>query len=639
MNAVIAIIVRELGSRRELFLLAAAVAVMISLLPFLPNIEGYEATDVRTVASSISALALGFLLALLFGATIFGNDLSEGRLGFFFCRPVSGIAVWWGRTLAAIVLVWAVELIVLVPSFFGAESYVFAVDRLLGWSSIAAFVLAPVVLFLVAHALSIMVRARTAWLLLDVAGVITVGIVAVVNLRPLHEAGAEIAFWVVAGAMTAALLIALAMAGSNGVAVGRVDLRRAHGALSSTLWGTVVVSMAAVSVYGNWLRNYGPQDFDDVDVQSIAPDGEWAEVVGGAPGRLDVTRRCLISTTDGRWLPLPRREYGFPDQVIYSSNGATAMWFGVEVDGGLRALSWADLGRPDPTVRQSTVFLSRDAQFTLSADGTRFAVFDNGTLSVFEADGERLVTAVKLPEDLRQATVFFPSNDTLRIFFRRETGDEFSLGIAAVDAATGKINRTGQIENLAGDSLIAVDAGLKNLVTWSRPQVGRAPIRCVYDASSGGLVRLLEDVGFPRFLQDGRVLLSSWNRGEALTLTAEPIEAGDQVTHTVDDAAYINLHGEVVPNGIAFSQLEDPSDRTEGRRVDVLDVNTGELDHIAQHLRRGLPWFPWQRGDAGTIVWYRNQMEASRFFIDRSGALVRWDPETGDLVHVVGGST
>jgi hypothetical protein len=459
----------------------------------------------------------------------------------------------------------------------------------------------------------------------------------VVNLRPLHEAGAEIAFWVVAGATIAAFLIALALAGSNGIAVGRVDLQRAHGALSSTLWGTVVVGMAAVTVYGNWLRNYSPQDFDHVDVQSIAPDGKWAEVVGGVAGRLDVTRRCLISTTDERWLPLPRREFGFSDQVIYSNNGATAMWLGVEVDGGLRALSWADLGRPSPTVRRSTVFLSRDAQFTLSADGTRFAIFDNGTLSVFEVGGERLVTAVKLPEDLRRATVFFPSNDTLRIFVRREAGDEFSLGIAAVDAATGRITRTGEIVNLASDFLIAVDAGLRNLVIWSRPQVGRVPIRCVYDASTGGLVRFSNDTGFPRFLRDGRVLLSSWNRGEALTLIAEPVEGGDQITHTVDDAAYINLHGEVVPNGIALSQLADPSDRTEGRRVDVLDVNTGELHNIAQHLRRGLPWFPWQHGRAGTIFWYRNQMEAARFFIDQSGALVRWDPESGELIHVVGG--
>jgi len=118
MNATIAIMARELMARRELLLMAVALAIMISLLPFLPNIETYEATDVRTVASSATALALGCLLALLLGATVFGDDLSEGRLGFFFARPVSGLAVWWGKMLAVIMLIWVIEAIVLLPSFY-----------------------------------------------------------------------------------------------------------------------------------------------------------------------------------------------------------------------------------------------------------------------------------------------------------------------------------------------------------------------------------------------------------------------------------------------------------------------------------------------------------------------------------------
>ena len=47
--------------------------------------------------------------------------------------------------------------------------------------------------------------------------------------------------------------------------------------------GAVVVGMAAVTVYGNWLRNYGPQDFDHVDVQSIAPDGKHYRRVVPSP--------------------------------------------------------------------------------------------------------------------------------------------------------------------------------------------------------------------------------------------------------------------------------------------------------------------------------------------------------------------
>ena len=637
MTATMAILWREVTARRELLLMAVAVAIMISFLPFLPNIESYEASDVRAVASGVSAMALGWVLALLFGATVFGNDLSAGRLGFFFARPVSSFAVWWGRVLAVMALVWILEIIVLAPAFFSAGVDLFTSWDGVDWLTIHGYITAPLMLFFLAHAIGIMARARTPWLILDMVGAVAVGMAAWLNLRPLLEIGAETASWVIAGAMVSVLLIALAIAGSNGVAVGRVDLRRTHRALSLTLWSILAICMAAITVYGSWLRDFGPQDFDDVEVLSVAPDGEWAEVVGRAQNRLDVSRLCLISTVDGRWMLLPNPVYGFPGSVVYSDNGATAMWWGLEVGGGLRTLSWADLDRPDPSVRQSNIFLPPDAHFTLSADGSRFAVLENGTVSVYELGDERLLTAAKLPEDLRRATIFFPSSDTLRVFARLGSGEQVSLLIASLDATTGRITRTGEIEDLAGDSLLAVDAGLERLVTWIRPMIGRPAIRSVYDAASGSLVRLLDSRGFPRFLQDGRVVLSSEHDGDGLILAAEPVEGGDRITHIVDDAAYFNLHGEAVPNGIVVSQLADPSDRTKGRRVDVIDIDSGELRNIGEHLRGGYPWLPWQPGKAGVIFWYRDQTEASRFFVDQSGALVRWDPESGDLVHVVGG--
>ena len=167
MNATMAIMTREVMARRELLLLAVAVAIMISLLPFLPNIESYEATDVRTVGSSVSALALGVVFALLLGATVFGNDLSEGRLGFFFARPVSGLAVWWGRVLAAMALIWIVEIIVLVPALYSEGIDIFTSSDGVDWLTILGYVIAPLLLFLLAHSVSIMARARTPWLILD----------------------------------------------------------------------------------------------------------------------------------------------------------------------------------------------------------------------------------------------------------------------------------------------------------------------------------------------------------------------------------------------------------------------------------------------------------------------------------------
>jgi len=54
--------------------------------------------------------------------------------------------------------------------------------------------------------------------------------------------------------------------------------------------------------------------------------------------------------------------------------------------------------------------------------------------------------------------------------------------------------------------------------------------------------------------------------------------------------------------------------------------------------RRAFPWFPVQSDFKLGFFWHSSQPAASRLFIDRSGALVRWDPESGELIHVIGGT-
>jgi hypothetical protein len=98
------------------------------------------------------------------------------------------------------------------------------------------------------------------------------------------------------------------------------------------------------------------------------------------------------------------------------------------------------------------------------------------------------------------------------------------------------------------------------------------------------------------------------------------------------------VNGEVVPNGVVVSHLVDPSDRTRGIRLALVDVDTGEMRNIGSHLRSLLRWFPWHTGIDMGFFWPCYQPAVCRLFIDQSGALVRWDPETGEMVHIVGGS-
>jgi hypothetical protein len=638
MNATMAIMAREVMARRELLLMAVAVAIMISLLPFLPNIETYEATDVRAVGSSVTALALGCVLALLFGATVFGNDLSEGRLGFFFARPVSGLALWWGRVLAVMALVWIVEIIVLAPALYGEGIDIFASSDGVDWLTILGYFIAPLLLFLLAHAVSIMARARTPWLILDMGGALAVAMIAWLNLRSMLEIGAPIALWVTAGSLIAALLIALSIGGASGVAVGRVDLKRTHSALSLALWGTLAVSIAAITVYGSWLRDFGPRDFDDVEVMGVTPDGGWVEVVGQAKGRLDVRRRYLVSASANRWLPLPARGRGLEDDAVYSLDGSAAIWRGSGPADEPRTLWWVDLGRSDPMARPTNLVVSPDAALTLSIEGALLAILEKGTLSIYELEDERLVTAVRLPAGFDRVTTLFSSEETLRLFVRVGHGDGRSLLIVDVVVASGEIVPKGKIKRPGDKLLLMVDGGLQHMVVWTRSEDGLISDRNIYDANDGSFIRKLTTPGLPRFLQDGRLVIMSEDDDGGMSLVVESVEGRDRILHSIGGAGEPRLSGEAVLNGVVVSRLENPSDRTQGLRIDLLDVDSGEMRNIGRHLRLGFPWLPLQYGSAGAVFWFRDRPEASRLFLDQTGALLRWNPETGGLAHVVGGA-
>jgi hypothetical protein len=535
------------------------------------------------------------------------------------------------------VLVWIVEIIVLAPALYNEGIRIFTSSDGVDWLTILSYVIAPLLLFLLAHAVSIVVRAGTPWMFLDLGGAIGVAVFSWLNLRSMLEIGAPVALLVIAGCLTAALLVALSIGGVSGVAVGRADLKRAHGALSLALWGTLAICIAAVTVYGSWLRHFGPRDFNDVDVMTVAPDGGWVEVVGSAKGRLDVKRRYLLSTTTNRWLPLPSQTQEFESDVVYSIDSTTAVWRGAGPADEPRTLWWADLSRPDPMARPTNLIVSNQAALGLSKTGTRLAILEEGTVSVYELGEERLVRAIRLPENFERVAVVFTSSDILRLFARTETDNSQSVLILEIDVETGELSRTGEISGLGEIVWFSVDAALEHMVVSTRRRDDLTAERRLHDARSGVWIRNLDVAGFPRFLQDGRLVLTSENDDGSLALVVESIDGEGRIVHRMGAAFGSRVNGEAVPNGLMVSHLIDPADRTQGIRIALFDVDTGQVQNIASHLRGAARWFPWQSGVAMGFFWHCNQPAVSRLFIDQSGALVRWDPESGEMVHVVGG--
>jgi len=328
MGSTVAIMWREINARRDLLWLGVAVAVLVTLLPLMPGLEGQSTKDVWDTASTFFALALGYLLAIGLGAMTFGSDLSESRLGFFFARPVNGVAVWVGRMLGAYTVILACQVLILTPLIFvRTENLGLLVQY--GWWTMVPMVAGPALVLLAAHATSVMIRARTAWLILDVLGFNAAAVVVWATLRPLVIQGTPDSVWAVSSVFVAAAILALALAGAAGVVSGRTQLRRVHGALSLTLWLGLTATWAGAANYGSWVNGFGPLDLGEVWTNSVDPTGDWVIVTGQAPGRFDIERRFLVSSAGDRYMTLPRRldlSYWRTSHPEFAMAGEIAAW-------------------------------------------------------------------------------------------------------------------------------------------------------------------------------------------------------------------------------------------------------------------------------------------------------------------------
>jgi len=404
-----------------------------------------------------------------------------------------------------------------------------------------------------------------------------------------------------------------------------------------TLWLVLGVLVAGAAAYGNWLQSFEPGDVDRVDVLSVAPDGGWIEVAGTAPGRLDVSRRFLISTTGERWIALPSSARSWQD-IGYSADGSTAAMFGPrDSAAGVRTLWWSDLRDHDPHLRETTIVVSGWTVPHLSPDGSRLAILSEGVLSVYELESERLVRAISIPENLRNATLFFLDNSRLLLFARRDRAEDAPLHMAVADLEIGKVAGLGRIEGIPARSWIAVDADIRHVVVSSTNAEDAATHRRLYDAKTGTLIRELDISGSLRFLADGRIVAISKTEDGHELLVAESVDGAVRVEHDLGVAPDLEVYCEAVAGGLVVGRLEDPEDRNMGRTMDLMDVETGQTRHIADGLRRGYFGARIVWGPGITAFWYQNAPEAGRFFEDRTGAIVRWNPETGALEHVVGG--
>ena len=255
------------------------------------------------------------------------RDLAERRLGFYFARPLSGSAIWAGKLAAAAALTVGAGLLVLLPAtlvggppdpsgYWGTSTGVFrsGFDLAVIWFGILLLTLSA------AHAVSVMVRSRSPWLLLDLAALGVTSSVAGICLLILIRKGAglPIYHWQrsgpgPAGGPTLLLyveilvalvaLLGLTVASGAQVTRGRTDLRRGHRTLSIVLWSLLLPASFLLAGYTRWFLAVSPEDLVSVNSTMGSPASPWIAVQGRAAHRGGYRPGFLLDVGSRRFVP------------------------------------------------------------------------------------------------------------------------------------------------------------------------------------------------------------------------------------------------------------------------------------------------------------------------------------------------
>lgn len=495
-NTTLVVARRELAEKRFVFVAAVAFALLSVIIPFAVKAQS-SFHEMLALTSAILATAFALGLSAILGATVIGRDLSENRLSFYFARPLPGTALWFGKLAAAMILIAVSFGIIFIPALMSGTQSVTMWTNSLGMFA-AAVVGGAIVLFLVVHVVSTMVRSRSALIALDfVCAVATVAAAAAMLALPLIAVARTIAI-TVAMALATGFLTVLIAASAWQVAKGRADRRRNHVALSRFLWSGMAVVLVVVGLYLLRVMTVSPADLFEIRERSDEHAG-WAVIFGRATGRGDYEPGFLVNA-DGRWIRTLAP--GWADIEI-SRDGRMAVWHRYSLLEHSTELVRCRLDAPRPSAERTSLRITHSG-LALSDDGTR-VVSGFDTFNVYDVRTLRNLGAfhIDIPEKAWPATVFV-TNDVVRVYIRRAKVTD--LGIFEYDLRTRTLTRTGSSDAMA----VALSPDRSRMLTL------REGAYVLADARTGA--KIASPSGHSvRFLADGTVaMIETLNRQSTL---------------------------------------------------------------------------------------------------------------------------
>ncbi|HYM61089.1 MAG TPA: hypothetical protein VEZ11_09375, partial [Thermoanaerobaculia bacterium] len=298
---------RELEERRLVPVAAIAFALLPIVLAMIPGIGGKSPRDAITIGSVVLSICFTLGLAAILGVSIVGRDLSEGRMSFYFSRPVGAASIWAGKVMAAAILIALSFLLIGAPArFFGDAAWTqfwqltqvlpsFAIGGTGGGIVLGT----ALVLFFVAHMLGTIVRSRSPLIVLDFVAAVMCGVAVPFLIRPLLAGWARGLAVALGTGLGCAFVIVLACAGAWQLAHGRTDRKRNHSALSQFLWSSMAIVLILGAAFVTWVVSAKPNDLNAAILGQRAPAGPWLVLMGRAANRGDYRAGFLVNSETG----------------------------------------------------------------------------------------------------------------------------------------------------------------------------------------------------------------------------------------------------------------------------------------------------------------------------------------------------
>ncbi len=636
MRPFLALLGREVAERRLLLLGAVFAGLFPVMTPWFPGTAGQNPADLRGGTALGLAFITSSLLALVLGATVIAQDLGERRLGFYFARPLPGWAVWAAKMSGAALLSLGAGALVLLPALMAgaridASGYWgFSVFRQgAGLTSAPVVVLmglGALLLLVAAHAVSVMVRARSPWLALDLAGLILVAATLWSCSRLLWREGAAEVLDRGGLGFAAASAVALSIAGLVQVVRGRTDLRRGHRLLSLTLWALMGAATAGYAAYARWAVAVVPQDLTRLYGVMPAPAGRWVAIRGLARGRGEYWPLFLLDVDSGRFVKLPSPgmvyRWTFP---LFSRDGRHAVWM-EGAGGGNYELLTVDLRSPKPALHRTGLIYPYDHRVDLSPDGSRLAVLSRGRLTVDDLVRRRMLAAVAMPEvDL----MLFLDPGRVRLFQSSHIDEPgmpevWRFTILDLDVARRRIVPISRIElpGKQGRWQVSPDGRRALLRRFGKREALLA------DLDHGRTIPVPADPGGLSYLEDGRILRMR-RQGKRQSLSVLTPDGVERLRVDLPGAR-LQIGSILKPDLLAIATTERGSlQEAETWTSWLVDLRTGRLRQVGPGMVPvGLPWDSRWLGDE-----VRERKSLSLFL--RGRELLSLDPATGRLRTVL----